>query len=370
MLHRYLRNRRGFTLIEIITAMALLGLVTLMVFSFFSYGNAAFTQGKRQNNTQADLRIVNDYVVQEIRFATSVTLSPSHPGTIDPANARDFIYLDGDRIVHSAYNSGNARIVRQWGSGLLSTSGFWSSHNGTAQEIGVSLFGQDGGQTFDMQTSIELPNLALANSYIADTTNAKTISFLKDYTIIAPGPPPPPPTTYSLTVSPSILGGGTAVDVTPGGTGSYVSGTTVSVLATANAGYSFDGWTLGALVVSTNPLYPFPITADTHLVAVFTQLNPPIMVDVRVVVERPNSGNAQYRVTLGAVGPRNTVQDGNLHTATFLNVIGGEPSNPRSYEVVVEFFLRQGNQDTWVEVHRSTLAVRNIHLAHRIPNND
>ena len=367
MLHRYLRNRRGFTLIEVITAMALLSLVTLMVFSFFSYGNAAFTQGKRQNEAQAELRIVNDYIVQEMRFATWASLSSTHPGTIDVTNVHDYIYLDGDRIVHSAYNSGNARIVRQWGSSLLSTSGFWSSHNGTAQVMGVSLFGQEGSQTFDLQTSIELPNLALANSYMTDTTNAKTIAFAKDYTVVSGGVTPTPPTTYTLTVSPSVLGGGSAVDVTPGGSGTYASGTNVSVLATANAGYSFDGWMLGGAVVSTSLQYDFQITSNTHLVAVFTQLNPPIRVDVSVVVERKsNSNSAMYRVTLGAMGPKAAIRDKKEYTATYLNVIGGGETTPISYIVVVEF----STGGSWQEIHRSTLLVYDEDVEHKIFHNN
>jgi prepilin-type N-terminal cleavage/methylation domain-containing protein len=367
MLHRYLRNRRGVTLIEVITAMALMSLVTLMVFSFFSYGNAAFMQGKRQNEAQAELRIVNDYIVQEVRFATSFSLSSTHPGTIGASDSLDYIYLDGDRVVHSAYNSGNPRVVRQWGSGLLSTSSFWSAHRGDAQVLGITLMGENNGRTFDMNTSIELPNVALGNSHVADTAGARTISFVRNYTVTAPGTPPPPPSTYRLTASPSVIAGGTAEDVTPGGSGNYASGTLVSVLATENAGYRFDGWTAGGVTVSTDSLYSFNISSNTDLVAVFTQLNPPIVVDVTIVVERNNSANVQYRVTFGSLPTKNTTRSGSLHSATFPNVIGGEVGSGVTYNFSVEL---QDNKGNWKVVHTSTLLVQNEDLVHKVYNND
>ena len=53
------------------------------------------------------------------------------------------------------------------------------------------------------------------------------------------------------------------------GDGSYSSGASATVTATANAGYVFIKWTVGGTQVSTSPSYTFTVTANRALVANF-----------------------------------------------------------------------------------------------------
>lgn len=53
------------------------------------------------------------------------------------------------------------------------------------------------------------------------------------------------------------------------GAGTYMSGSGVTLVATANAGYVFANWTEGAVTVSASPSYSFQATADRVLVANF-----------------------------------------------------------------------------------------------------
>lgn len=71
--------------------------------------------------------------------------------------------------------------------------------------------------------------------------------------------------SYTVSTSSNPAAGGT----TSGG-GSYVSGTSATVIATANAGYTFVNWTVGGTQVSTSASYPFTVTANRALVANFT----------------------------------------------------------------------------------------------------
>jgi Zn-dependent metalloprotease len=80
-------------------------------------------------------------------------------------------------------------------------------------------------------------------------------------------------TQFSLTTSVNPSGGGW---VTPSGTNWYSNGQTVSVLASANAGYSFSNWS-GDLSGSTNPASlvmtrPKNVTANFSLVNVFSDV--------------------------------------------------------------------------------------------------
>jgi len=71
--------------------------------------------------------------------------------------------------------------------------------------------------------------------------------------------------TYIITLSSNPPAGGTTA-----GEGSYISGASVTVAATPNAGYTFTNWTEGANVVSTDANYTFTITGNRTLVANFT----------------------------------------------------------------------------------------------------
>ena len=71
---------------------------------------------------------------------------------------------------------------------------------------------------------------------------------------------------YTITASASPTAGGTVT-----GAGTYQEGSTVTLKATANTGYTFSKWTKNGTQVSTNANYSFTASADGAYVAVFTQ---------------------------------------------------------------------------------------------------
>lgn len=71
---------------------------------------------------------------------------------------------------------------------------------------------------------------------------------------------------YTVTTASSPSNGGT----TTGG-GSYANGTSVTINATANVGYTFANWSENGTIVSTNASYSFIISANRNLVANFIQ---------------------------------------------------------------------------------------------------
>jgi len=73
------------------------------------------------------------------------------------------------------------------------------------------------------------------------------------------------PTQYTVTLLsiPSVGG-------TTSGSGAFNSGASVTVIATANSGYTFTNWTENGTAVSTNASYTFTISGNRTLVANFT----------------------------------------------------------------------------------------------------
>ena len=76
-----------------------------------------------------------------------------------------------------------------------------------------------------------------------------------------------PPTQYSVNLSSNPSNGG----ITSGG-GTYNSGSSVTVTATPNVGYTFTNWTENGIPVSSNNQYVFNVTNNIFLVANFSQI--------------------------------------------------------------------------------------------------
>ena len=97
---------------------------------------------------------------------------------------------------------------------------------------------------------------------IVATTASYTFTASADRTLVANFNALP---TYTISTSEAPVAGGT----TSGG-GSFISGSSVTVTATPNAGYFFVNWTVGGTQVSTNSSYTFNATTDKALVANFS----------------------------------------------------------------------------------------------------
>jgi hypothetical protein len=88
-----------------------------------------------------------------------------------------------------------------------------------------------------------------------------------------------PVQNWTITTGASPSAGGAT-----GGGGSFANGSTVTVTATANDGYSFVNWTEGANVVSSSASYSFTASGNRTLVANFAVIiNQPPVIDLLTV---------------------------------------------------------------------------------------
>jgi PKD repeat protein len=101
-------------------------------------------------------------------------------------------------------------------------------------------------------------------------------------------------TTYTITASASPSAGGSV-----SGGGLKTAGTTVTLIATANAGYNFVNWTEGATEVSTSANYSFTANANRTLVANFTPVVYTISTSASPSAGGTTSGGGSY--TAGAM---------------------------------------------------------------------
>ncbi|MEK7719671.1 MAG: ice-binding family protein, partial [Bacteroidota bacterium] len=96
-------------------------------------------------------------------------------------------------------------------------------------------------------------------------------------------------TLYTVAVSSNPLLGGT----TTGG-GTFNSGTSVTVTAVPNVGFTFTNWTEGANIVSTNANYLFTITGNRTLVANYSAMPFTIAVSSNPLAGGTTSGSGVF----------------------------------------------------------------------------
>lgn len=87
-------------------------------------------------------------------------------------------------------------------------------------------------------------------------------------------------TFYTTSVDVSPAGGGTVT-----GAGRYLNGSTATLTAKANSGYSFDGWYQGTTRISTSVTYSFNVIGATILTAKFVANEPTISEGVEAYME-------------------------------------------------------------------------------------
>ena len=144
-----------------------------------------------------------------------------------------------------------------------------------------------GGGPFNSGSSVTVTATANAGYTFANwTENGTAVSTNASYTFTISGNRtlianfsvvPPPQYTVTLSSNPAVGG-------TTSGGGPFNSGSSVTVTATANAGYTFTNWTENGIVLTSSISYQFPISGNRTLVANFTSVVP-----------------TQYTVTLSSI---------------------------------------------------------------------
>jgi len=109
MIMNCMKKQDGLSLVELLVALSLLGIVLALGYMYFDFGVQAFDRGERQTIAQQAARITSDFVTAELRFAKEIEINPD--GGLNETGYR-YIYLDEteDSIVFRD-EEGNERIL-------------------------------------------------------------------------------------------------------------------------------------------------------------------------------------------------------------------------------------------------------------------
>jgi len=87
------RDKQGFTLIEVLATVAIVGLLLSAMYSFVIMSNKMYHSGSDKNDLHYDLRIASEKITREVRFAKSLELLDSwNPEDAEPGYR--YIYID------------------------------------------------------------------------------------------------------------------------------------------------------------------------------------------------------------------------------------------------------------------------------------
>src|SRR5208283_5249725 len=137
------------------------------------------------------------------------------------------------------------------------------------------------------------------------------------------------PVNYTIAVSALPSAGGTV-----SGAGTFASGSSQTVTATANSGYTFTNWTVNGSVVSSSSSYTFTVNGNQTLVANFTAN--PVNYTIAVSASPIAGGTVSGAGTFASGSSRTVTATANSdYTFTNWTVNGSVVSSSSSYTFTV-----------------------------------
>lgn len=91
-----LRSSQGVTLVELLVAVSLLGMVLGVAYSAYTFGYRSFIQGTEQAALQREARLIVRSLTDEIRYAQEVQVLETVPNA--PAPQDIFVYVEDGRV--------------------------------------------------------------------------------------------------------------------------------------------------------------------------------------------------------------------------------------------------------------------------------
>ncbi len=107
MVKKYLRDE-GFSLVELMIALSLLGIVLALGFMYFNFGVQAFDRGELKTIAQNAARFTAGYATTEIRFANEIEINPTD-GISE--SGYKYIYAHDNGSIVSRDENGHERVL-------------------------------------------------------------------------------------------------------------------------------------------------------------------------------------------------------------------------------------------------------------------
>lgn len=175
-------DEKGFTLLEIMVSIMIIGIVLTALSSSFISGFKFFQISKNQAHTQRDIRFIANYIMDSVKYTNSIQLKADIPEPENLSESQSCIALDGSSI-KLITNSGERTLTSINIDNLsfkLNPDGDKDTESDTINDIlEFTISGGYGEQRYEISSSVLLNNIKDIKDEPATTTPQKVILFNK-----------------------------------------------------------------------------------------------------------------------------------------------------------------------------------------------
>ncbi len=170
----------GFSLIELLVSIGLMGIVILILFSIYLTSNKIFNKTTNQSSNQQDVRLVADYITREIRSGKIISINENDVKKgnnkyyalifkIDSNDNKKYLYK---KSIDTSTGSTEIKI----GNSLNDLKFLPASKNGMMK---MSITDDEKNQNYNLVFEFSLDNINSAVIPIANTQGVETIYYSK-----------------------------------------------------------------------------------------------------------------------------------------------------------------------------------------------
>ncbi|MBS4007793.1 MAG: prepilin-type N-terminal cleavage/methylation domain-containing protein [Clostridium sp.] len=201
-----IKEQAGLSLLELMVALSLLSLVLAIAYGFYSFSGDTISLGEQQSNLQQTVNLAADFITNELRYATGMTIINS----TEIASIPDAAQIGADNY-YMFINSNSKIELRQRNASkvLFDPAQFGINFDSlvftkvTDKTLGLTVSASrknDANRTFVIDTKILAENMNLSTESIGGHNSGAGVHFSKGITYT-----PPAFTNTSVLVSPNLV---------------------------------------------------------------------------------------------------------------------------------------------------------------------
>ncbi len=155
-INKTIHNNEGFTLVELLVSLLLIGVLLGLIFFIYFYGTNTFNKGSKQTFVQQDTRIISEIITKEIRNSKAISNNLSNVLSADDNYYFELLF-DANQLVKKKYNKvGDVLETTRFADTLSDLSFEISSNNNDI--IIVKIMTLDDNQQFSTSQEILINN--------------------------------------------------------------------------------------------------------------------------------------------------------------------------------------------------------------------